>query len=1019
MEARQLNFASSNLFAKIIGIVIILTAIAVLVGWRYHIPVLMSISPSRVPMKVNGAICFLLSGFAVLLLANKNLGFIAYTVVAAISMIILLIAGITIIEFVSSVDWGIDQLFIKESSNSLKLLFPGRMSFLTSVDFIFVASAFLSLIRKTPDWLSQTFAEIIFIIGLFSFCNYLYDANTNFIVIAYTTMAIHTSLLFILLGVGILFVKADTGIIALLLKNSTGGYYARKVLPAIFFVPILLALTERTMAKMGLSEGNFGDSIITSGTFAFVGILIFIITRSIDRGEEKLTEAQADILQNEVIFREFTNNIDIVFYRTSPDLSKILYTSPAYEKIWGQSVDTLYKNPKAWFESILPEDQPRVYELFFEEVKQKSNVSANFRIKRPDGSIRNIFSRAVILKDKNNMVFCLIGIAVDMTEDVREKKYIQMQLDIALLAESATTIDAFAPKILQNICRAFNWDLAEIWLVDEANQVLRCVHYWHTDNEKLNKYDKESRKFTFKYGEDLPGSIWEKRESVWFPNFSQKAKFLRTEYAKNAGLNCTFGIPIIFQGKVFGVMEFFSYQIQDPDEKLLALMDSIGKLVGDFIQRAHTTEQIQTLSRYDILTGLVNRSTLIDELSDLISNQKSETLALLTLDIDNFKLINIRLGHDFGDEILKLIAQRLKTLIDYEKMNIARVGANKFILYYQKITHRDDILDFVHKIERTIKDPFHLNEEDILLTVSTGIACYPQDGSNSQILITHADLALAEAKKQGGNKSVFFTPAMSVQALDKATMHSDLRQALAENQFFLNLQPQIDLKTGEICGAEALARWRHPVKGLISPNDFIGDAEQIDLIIPFNEHIMRMVFQLIKSDWVGPPIAINISAQQFKNKYHLVEYLESLTSEFNVNPKHIHLEITESMVMDDSKHCIAVLGALNHLGFQLAIDDFGTGFSSFNYLYRIPADKVKIDRSFITGLPTNKASAVIVKSMITMLHTLGKQVIAEGAETEAEIEFLKQENCDIVQGYYYYKPMSTDDFIVLVAKKSE
>lgn len=222
------------------------------------------------------------------------------------------------------------------------------------------------------------------------------------------------------------------------------------------------------------------------------------------------------------------------------------------------------------------------------------------------------------------------------------------------------------------------------------------------------------------------------------------------------------------------------------------------------------------------------------------------------------------------------------------------------------------------------------------------------------------------------------------------------------------------MNTGKICGAEALVRWQHPVKGLISPNSFIDIAENTGLITALNEYVTRMVFQYIKADWQGPPISINISAQQIKDKYHLVEFLESLMKQYDVDPKFIGLEITESMIMEDTKHNISVLSALSELGFTIIIDDFGTGYSSFSYLYRIPAEKIKLDKAFISGLPDNYANAQIVKAMIKMLHSLRKKVIAEGAETEDEIQFLKACECDIAQGFYFYKPVSSDEFIGLI-----
>jgi EAL domain-containing protein (putative c-di-GMP-specific phosphodiesterase class I) len=247
-------------------------------------------------------------------------------------------------------------------------------------------------------------------------------------------------------------------------------------------------------------------------------------------------------------------------------------------------------------------------------------------------------------------------------------------------------------------------------------------------------------------------------------------------------------------------------------------------------------------------------------------------------------------------------------------------------------------------------------------------------------------------------------------------MDSDLRQAIIQNEFQMAYQPQIELKTDTICAAEALVRWHHPIKGLIPPNEFISLAEKSDLIVSLNEHIMRLVFQQIGSDWQGPPISINISARQFQNGFRLVEYIEIIMKEFAINPKYIELEITENMLLKNTEHNLAVLSAINNLGFEIAIDDFGSGFSSFGYVTRLPVHKIKIDKTFITGLPDNVNNCKIVAAIIRMSQSLDKIALAEGAETKAEVDFLRQNNCDMVQGFYYHKPMSFDELKKHVAE---
>lgn len=1006
----------SNLITKcplIIAIIIISVSLVALIGWTDYISALTHFSTSWTHMKVITTVCFLLSGSALLLLPKKSLGFITYTIIVVITMFILLINSFVIFETITGIDLGINVNPFNAWAQNL-----AGPTFITALTFFFVACAFLCVLGKqTSGWASQTFAWLILLLSLFSFCNHIYHTDMHYRIAVHMTMSITSSILFALLSLGILLLRPDTGIVAILLRNSPGGFYLRRILPVSLVLPMLFTILENKLERTGLIEPNFGDSIATTGIVLFFGIFLAFIARKVDSEENKLITTQNELLQNEIIFQQFSENVDIVFYRTSLDLSKIFYVSSAYEKIWGKSTESLYKNPMEWFEAIHPEDQKIVYEAFLGDHQGESSASAEYRIKRPDGSIRYIFSRTFRLKDPKNNYFSLIGIAADITEARQQKKYLEGAHDILSIIEHEKKFNDVAPKILRTICEIFDWDFGQIWLIDASNSLLRCVHSWHKKIESMSEYEKINRKNSFKLGEGFPGKVWEEKKSIWILDYSSKEEFSRSEEAGKSQLNSVFGIPIIFQDKIFGVMQFFIHQMINPDKQMQLLLSNVGTLLGEFIQRMHTNEQIQTISRYDILTGLLNRSAFEEKLNGLIVDKNTESIAIIIMDIDRFKMITEALGQDKGDLILKLFSKRLENLIDPSRSIAARLTSNKFILFYCKIKSPEDVLDYAHSLHQCLKESIKIAQNEFHLTMSIGIAIYPQDGADVKTLITNADLAMMNAKKQGGKKSILFTKELPIIASKKLSMHTALHEAIINNQFYLDYQPQIDLLTGHICGVEALVRWQHPIDGLILPTDFITDVEEAGLIIPLNELVLRMVFQQVKSDWSGPPISVNISAQQFKDKHYLVKYLESLIDEFSVDPKHIELEIVESLLMEDIQHNIDDLAMLRHLGFRLAIDDFGTGFSSLNYLYRLPADKIKIDRSFIAGLPRNQMHAIIVKSMIAMLHALGKKVVAEGAETDAEIAFLKQEKCDIVQSYYYYKPMSAEDFIALITGK--
>ncbi|WP_454784150.1 EAL domain-containing protein [Legionella sp. WA2024007413] len=1010
-ETKLLNIC--HIITVFIGTVIIFASLSVYFGILFNIPGLTSIS-SNINMEINTATCFLLTGSALLVISKRNPGFITRIVFDVISISILLISSITIYEYMSGVDLGIDQLVANYMSRSQGTMFTGQMTFISAICFILIAVTFIFVLEKWVSiWIVQTFAFLVMLLALFSLFHYLYRYNNNYY-IKYTS--VQAALLFIMTSIGIVLKFPHSGIIGILTKDNYSGYLLRRAVPLTIILAILLFFLELFIKTRGLLNSDTIVVVSEVSIFFIIGITTLFASIILSRKDKKLEEYQMQVQHNAMIFHQFAKNIDLVFYTTSPDLSQMLYVSPAYEKIWGKSIESLYKNPKDWFESILPEDQKKAYKAFFTGFKKEDySAFADYRIKRPDGSIRSILTRLYKVKDESHNVFCIIGIAVDMSSIKIGKVCNQIDHDTLLLIENEKNIEEFTPKFLKMICRAFDWDLAELWLIDKAKNRLRCIDVWHKNDVLLNDFSKKSRQSTFGLGEGLPGRIWNEKKAVWISDYTSTKAFSRSNEARIAGLKSALAFPIIFQDRFFGVIEFFSHYLVNPDPDLSDLMENIGKKIGDFLARIYSIEQIYELSRQDALTKLLNRSALEDDIDHLIVSQKPKYIAVMVLDIDRFKLINEAYGHEFGDILLNLIAIRLRKFSEVKTMDIARLGADKFILYISE-SNKEDAFSYAQLINHKFREPFELDNNKIYITATLGIAIYPQDGLDSKSLVMNADLAMIHAKDQGGNRINFFTKELPFVTSTAIAMEADLRQVINGNQLILAYQPQVDLKSGKICAAEVLVRWQHPTRGLINPGIFIPYAEKIGFIVSLNEHIMRMVFQQISLMAIELPVSINISAQQFDNGFHIVEYLESLIKEYPVLPKQIELEITENMLTRDTEHNIAVLTAIHELGFEISIDDFGTGFSSFNYLKRLPVHKIKIDKSFITGLPVDLANAKIVKAIIAMVHSLDKIVVAEGAETKAEVEFLIQEKCDMVQGFYYFKPMPFNDLADILVK---
>nr|WP_278025351.1 diguanylate cyclase [Legionella yabuuchiae] len=449
-------------------------------------------------------------------------------------------------------------------------------------------------------------------------------------------------------------------------------------------------------------------------------------------------------------------------------------------------------------------------------------------------------------------------------------------------------MNEFLHKTLKLIGSGLRVEFSGLWLIEENR--LRCVDTWYEKNKLLIEFNKNIYKHAFKFGEGFPGVVWKTKKAYCIPNYSDDPAYLRSRYAKEAGLNSVMGIPISYQNKIFAILEFFCQDTRQPDAELLTMMDDISKTIGKFIVHTNAMEQIQRISHYDLLTELLNRPALEDELNSLIEKEKTKSIGAVVIDIDRFKLINEALGHEFGDKILKSVATRLIESMADGKIGIGRLGTDKFILYFPDAT-RQNTFEYAQTIQRIFKAPFQVDQDTMHLTVCIGIATYPKDGLDSKSLIINADLAVANAKQERGNRIGFFTKELPFYASEAIAMVADLREAIkSENQFILEYQPQVDLKTGDICAVEALVRWQHPTKGLMYPDKFIPFAEKNNLIIPLNEHILYMVFQQISLRKLKTPVSINISAQQFEDGFHLVEFLESMRKEFTVNTKQIELD---------------------------------------------------------------------------------------------------------------------------------
>ena len=538
--------------------------------------------------------------------------------------------------------------------------------------------------------------------------------------------------------------------------------------------------------------------------------------------------------------------------------------------------------------------------------------------------------------------------------------------------------------------------------------------------------------------------IWEQDADLRFTYFSDgietatgiaPAQLLGRTRTSDSSFNAPAESLAAYQACIEGRRAFrdFTYGLTRPDgvQRFIRIsgepvFDDGGTFLGyrgvgrDVTQAALAEQKVHELACYDSLTGLPNRNMFFGELNRTIARARREhrEFAVCFIDLDRFKAINDTLGHQAGDELLEVMADRLRTSLR-ESDVVARLGGDEFVVLLEGCTPAD-LGHVANKMLASIGEPLMLHGCTLDVTCSIGIGIFPADGDDAATLLKHADAAMYLAKERGKNNVQFYTAELADLAERQFALESELRLALARDELFLHYQPKIDLATGEMRSVEALLRWEHPQRGLVPPNDFIPLAEERGLIVPIGRWVIQAACRQMR-EWrraglVVPAVAVNLSARQFASET-LIEDLVRALEEHDIEPSQFEVELTESALMADPERANQVLRQVDAMGVRISIDDFGTGYSSLSYLKRFPARTVKIDRSFIRGLPADTNDAAITQAVIAMAHSLGLAVVAEGVECETQLQTLREMGCDEVQGYLLGRPMPPADLALRMERR--
>ncbi len=574
-------------------------------------------------------------------------------------------------------------------------------------------------------------------------------------------------------------------------------------------------------------------------------------------------------------------------------------------------------------------------------------------------------------------------------------------------ALSAASLDEVYTEAASIVTRGLEVEFSKVLLVDEPHQslILKAGNGWKPGWIGRQMADPEEKSQTYQ--------VLASREPVIIYKFSEDSRFNPSPLLTSHGV--VSGVAVLLGGieHPIGVLGAYADSAREFSTDDVGFLQGVANIIAAAAERHRTNEQLRYMALHDPLTGLPNRLLLTDRLNLALSHAQrhDQQVALLFLDLDRFKHVNDVFGHSLGDQLLHEVAQRLSGCVRNGD-TVSRQGGDEFIVALTGIKEEQDAALIAEKLLTVIAVPFVLEETEIILGMSIGIACSPHNGHDARALLSNADTAMYIAKKLGRNRYQFYAPEMNIRAMDRLTLERDLHRAIERNELFLMYQPQLALSTGAVLGLEALVRWQHPSRGLICPGEFIPIAEDCGLIMPVGNWVLESACRQ-RARWVSQgltkgSVAVNISAHQFRQA-DFCERIGDVLLRTGLQPGFLELEVTEGVVMQGIDQVLYKLNTLRELGVTLAIDDFGTGYSSLNYLKQFPLHRLKIDQSFTSGLPGDQESGAITNAIIQMGHSLGLDVLGEGIETREQEDYLRTLGCDAGQGFFYAKPLSVEE----------